>query len=136
MACIAGIVIIGLGVLLYMSRQRFKISRLILGIIVLGLGFWYAWRQPYFVKRIHTLEYSILGLLVIRDLIKSPDLSLLRKLLYAVLLVLAVACLDEGFQGLLPYRSGDIPDIITDLIGGFAGILTYIIIKIPGHNVI
>jgi len=131
-ACVIGISLTGLGMLLYISRQKLKFFKLILSLIILCLSFWYAWRQPYFVKRIHTLEYYILGLLAMRDLIKFPDISISKKISYALLLVFIVACLDEGFQALLPYRSGDIPDIITDLIGGFAGIILYLLAK--GQN--
>jgi len=118
LVCVIMIFLLGTAIILYIARLRLNPIRLIAGVILLAFSFWYAGRQSYFVKQVHTVEYNILGLLAMRDS---------RKLFFAFLFVLLIAALDEGLQKLLPYRTGDLPDVITDCIGGLAGIFLFLL---------
>jgi len=127
--CIVVIFIFATTVLIYIFKRQFSPIRLFAGITMLFLSFYFAWQQPYFVKRIHILEYSTLGLLTMRDYSKFSGINILKKVLFSVLFILVIACLDEGFQWFLPYRVGDIEDVMTNLIGGSTGTALFLLIK-------
>jgi len=127
--CVFLIFIVSAIVILFIVRQRFKFLKLTAGIIILVFSFWYAWRQSYFVKNVHMLEYNILGLLAMRDLTGFSRIIVPKKILFSVLFILVIASLDEGLQKLLPYRVGDMQDVVTDVIGGSAGIFLFLLIR-------
>ena len=76
----------------------------------------------FFIRKCaHFAEYALLALWVIRALAGS-SLALLRRHRFsaAVLLVLAVAALDEFNQSFEPSRTSTVWDVLLDLSGGLA----------------
>ena len=77
-------------------------------------------------KLAHFSEYAILGMqlsaiLVVKNYGKSA--YSLYRWSYILLLVLAVAVIDESIQLITPGRSSQVTDILIDTSGGFAGIV-------------
>ncbi len=68
---------------------------------------------PQAEERLHLLLFGLFGYLSL------SSLGVAR----AAFAVLAVALLDEGLQGLLPYRVGDWRDVLTNLLSGLGGAL-------------
>lgn len=125
--CILVSLLLGATILLYIIKYHFNIARLIANIIILTSGFLFAWRQPYFVEKMHVLEYGFLGWLAMRDLRRFPRINTAKRTLFSMLFVLIIGSLDEGFQKLLPYRVGEIRDVVTNLVSGTFGIILYLI---------
>ncbi len=73
------------------------------------------------VDRVHFVEYGILGLLCFRAV--DPHHRTGRRVGYAMVVVFAIALLDESIQGLLPDRYFDLRDIVIDLLAGFLPVL-------------
>jgi hypothetical protein len=76
--------------------------------------------QPFFSERTHVVTYGILGFAAFRDVRRFGTLAGIGA---AAGLVLAAGLADEAFQGLLPYRNGDLRDVLTNFLGGFLGVL-------------
>jgi VanZ family protein len=75
-------------------------------------------------KVAHFIEYGILTLLVIRAVKGSfPRLGLLGAAMFAAVLVLAFAFMDERHQIMTPNRTCSFADFIADFIGSSAAIL-------------
>jgi VanZ family protein len=72
-------------------------------------------------KSAHFGEYALLGLLSFRALRLTLALPLLHHVGLALLLVLAVAGIDETRQAFLPTRTGSIRDVALDFTGGLFG---------------
>jgi VanZ family protein len=82
-------------------------------------------------KCAHLVEYGVFGALLYR----AWNLTWLsgRAWLGASALVLVAASIDEGMQALLPWRSGQIGDVLLDFLGGTAGawLMTRISLRPP-----
>lgn len=117
--------LIAILILSYIIKIHFSLWRIFVNLGIMGLGFIFAWRQPYFVEKMHVLEYGFLGWLSTRDLNKSR--GLIKVILLAILFVFLISALDEGFQKLLPYRVGDVRDVITNVISGSFGVILFLI---------
>lgn len=74
-------------------------------------------------KFAHFAEYAVLGLLACR----AFNTAALRttRLLYAWLLVIVVAVLDETNQSLNPSRTGSAVDVTIDVIGGTVAVILF-----------
>jgi glycopeptide antibiotics resistance protein len=88
----------------------------------------FAWKQPFMTEKAHVLEYGLLAYLAMRDLDKDKMKSV-ASVLYSAAFVLIVGSLDEGFQKMLPYRVGEIRDVITNLLSGLFGIALFLAMK-------
>jgi len=112
-------------VLLRIFKSRLHFLRVIGSIIILVLSFLFAWRQPFFVEKMHVAEYGFSGWLAMRDLRRRHTIGMTKAMLFSVLFILLVGSIDEGFQKLLPYRVGEIRDVITNVISGLSGIVLF-----------
>jgi VanZ family protein len=70
--------------------------------------------QVWIRKAAHAVEYAVLALLAFRALRLSLDTILARLAAGALLLVLAVATVDEFRQGFLSLRTGAPSDVVLD----------------------
>ena len=110
-------------IITYIIRFHFSILRIIVTLAVIIFAFIFAWRQPFFTERMHILEYGLLGWLAVRDFSKNKPA--LKAAFFAILFVFLVGSIDELFQKLLPYRVGEIRDVITNIISGALGIILF-----------
>lgn len=78
------------------------------------------------VEKMHVLEYGILAWLAMRDLTEGKR-NLTKSGFLAFVFIFIVACLDEGFQKLLPWRVCDIRDVLTNAISGMLGISLFLL---------
>ena len=101
------------------------------GTLVFVAGLVYAASFDIAEERVHLIKYGTLGFLFSRDM--SPWYSRNTPLI-AVMFTLAVAAIDEIFQHFLPYRVGDIRDVMFGGIGGLWGSLIYCFFKTNSRN--
>jgi len=105
-------------------KKRAKPINIISIFIVYALAVVFAWKQPYVTEKTHILEYGVLGWLAMRDYSKKGGIRL-RGMAYALIFVIIVGCLDEGFQKIIPWRVGEIRDVLTNLVSGIFGMILY-----------
>ena len=74
-------------------------------------------------KGAHLVAYAGLGLLTARALARSVPLS--RSLLWAWLLAICLALVDEGFQSTSAVRTGSLQDVGIDGFGALLGVAAY-----------
>ena len=84
-------------------------------------------------KLAHMMEYAILFLLLYGGILRNNENSPKAAALGAVLSVL-YACSDEAHQLFVPGRSGEIRDIMIDLLGVAAGSVPVCISMIRGRK--
>lgn len=118
-ACVLLFCIAAVFALIHLFRYRFSLLRLSSSSVIMALAFMFAWQQPFFTEKIHLLEYGFLAWLAARDLHKSNPA--VKTAALAMLYVLLIGALDEVFQKCLPYRVGEIRDVITNVISGAFG---------------
>ena len=105
-------------------KKRAKPINIISIFIVYALAVVFAWKQPYVTEKTHILEYGILGWLAMRDYSKGGGIRL-KGMAYALVFILIVGCLDEGFQKIIPRGVGEIRDVVTNVISGIFGMILY-----------
>lgn len=109
----------------YLYRSRPTIWRIFPFLGVLAIGFFYASQIEIMEERLHLINFGLLGWLTIKDMGK------LRKGLWelglSLLFCLLVAVIDETFQWWLPYREGDIRDVLFAGIGSMWGMSLFLI---------
>jgi VanZ family protein len=71
-------------------------------------------------KAAHFAEYAVLGALALRALASSVPNR--RAPLWAWLLALCVALIDEGYQSTSPVRTGSLRDVGVDGVGALIGV--------------
>ncbi|MCK9603041.1 MAG: VanZ family protein [Candidatus Omnitrophica bacterium] len=112
---------------LYRSiKIKFNLIKIALICGICAAGFIFAWKQPYLSEKAHVLEYGLLGWLAMRDL-AAHKTAISKSVLYTLIFVAIIALLDEGFQGLLPWRVYEARDIITNVLSGLLGTLLFIV---------
>lgn len=117
-------VVFGFVLLFYLVRLKIKISRIFFACFIFGLGLLYTFTMnEHISERIHIIYFGTIGFLFTKD---NFDELKLRTLLYTVLWALIIATLDEIFQMYLPYRVGDVRDLILGATGGLWGGIIYI----------
>ena len=72
-------------------------------------------------KLAHFGEYAVLGLLACQAFVRSPFRS--HPFIFAIVLVFAVAAIDEANQSFNPQRTGSMVDVLIDVGGGTAAVL-------------
>jgi VanZ family protein len=81
---------------------------------------------PNFHKLVHLIEYSVLGLLLIRALSHTVmRLSTGRLILLSMAIISIFAFSDEWHQTFVPGRHGCIADAVNDIIYAVIGIFVY-----------
>ena len=75
-------------------------------------------------KNAHFFVYLILGILVLRALLKTKPFSI-RTGITALLICFIYAVTDEFHQLFVPGRSGQVSDVIIDTFGAAAGLALY-----------
>lgn len=126
--CIFGIILI-----IYLIKLRISFIRLILAVIVFGLGMLYASTiNLNIVERMHLIYFGIIGFLFIKDNFGDSNIT---SIIYALIWAMLIAALDEIFQSFLPKRVGDVRDIIFGTLGGLWGSIIYVILKINKINI-
>lgn len=80
--------------------------------------------QPFFGEKTHVILYGILGYIAIQDIYKK-NIGTFRALLYTGYFTFFISFLDETFQAILPYRVGEIRDVLTNMLSIGTGILLY-----------
>lgn len=98
-----------------------KYFQLLTIFILLGLTIYLV---PYFGEKTHVILYALLGYLSIKDTYSFKKNAIIASL-YAVLFSSFIGILDEIFQFFLPYREGDIRDVITNLYSSSLGICLF-----------
>jgi len=102
---------------------------MLIGAIFLAVfmaGFLFAWHLDILVERIHLLEYGLLGWLAIRDTL-GEEKKTIKASIFSALFILVVSIVDETFQWWLPYRVGDVRDVVFNEVGGLWGISLFLI---------
>lgn len=125
--------LIFISVLTFMVRARLGGLRIaglfFIGILCIVLGS----LQDYYSEKTHIITYGLLGYLALRDMTRCSPGTKKQNMVTAMAFVLLICLLDEGLQFMLPYRWGDIRDIITSLISGAFGASLYLIVQ-PHRN--
>ena len=109
-------------VLIYVFRNRLAWTRILLVVGIFGLAWNLVMRQPFLTEQVHVLTYGILGALAARDLVRQNAIFV-KVVVFSIIVVTVVSFFDELFQALLSYRSGDIRDVVTNILGGSLGVL-------------
>lgn len=114
----------GVVVFFYLCKSRPAIWRisLFLGIFVLGL--FYAAQVKIIEERMHLINFGLLGWLIIKDIsrFKNGIMGIGLSLLSCIF----IAIIEETFQWWLPYRVGEIHDVLLAVMGGFWGISLFL----------
>ena len=105
--------------------KRLSFFRLLLIAGIITVGFIGVMQLELAVEKVHILEYALLGWLALGDTTRTyPKM---KAALIAMIFCALVGVVDEGFQGILPYRFYDNRDIIFNVLGALEGIVLYIL---------
>ena len=107
------------------SRPILHDKKAVILIFAVLSGIILAWQIENPAERVHIIEYGLLGWILSRDL--AADCIKTSCMIKALLLCIIVGTIDELLQYILPYRIFDVRDIIFNGMGGFWGIITYIL---------
>jgi glycopeptide antibiotics resistance protein len=106
-------------------NRGFKVVPLLGSALVIGVICVLIVKAKFSFDKFHFIEYSLLGFFAAR----AAGLRWYCALPVAIVFVMAVTFNDEFFQSLLPYRTFDLRDILSNLIGGSAGAILYLLQK-------
>lgn len=106
-------------------KSEFNLKKIVLICAICIVGFIFAWRQPHLSEKAHVLEFGLLGWLAMRDFTKKRQ-DLLKSILLGFIFVTIIGYLEEGFQILLPWRVGELRDVVTDILSGMLGIILFV----------
>ncbi|MFC1512576.1 VanZ family protein [bacterium] len=105
----------------YIFKQKKYLNFLLLSLIII-IGAYYASTFHIIEERVHIALFGLLGFLTVQDFYKQfGRTSIIIALIYSFL----IASIDEIFQYFLPYRFGDIRDVLFGTIGALWGIAVY-----------
>lgn len=76
-------------------------------------------------KTAHFTVYAILGILACRALLASNTFSRNAPFIFALVLVIFVAIVDEAIQSFYPERTGSIWDVLLDFVGGVFAVVLF-----------
>jgi len=108
------------GLIRYLKRAGLGKAKLAIFLVVFVAGFLFAWHLDILVERIHLLEYGLLGWLAFRDGLRVEK-GIIKASIFSAFFILAVSIVDETFQWWLPYRVGDVRDVVFNEVGGLWG---------------
>lgn len=83
--------------------------------------------QPFVRKLAHFSLYTLGGILIY-NLINKYNLNKKAKIIYTIIIGALYATSDEIHQLFVPYRSGQITDVLIDTSGVITGVILFIII--------
>jgi len=115
----------GVAAFFYLYKSRPSVMRIFLFLCILGAGFFYALRMEIIEEQLHLIKYGLLGWFTIKDIVKPVKIPF--RVLIAVLFCLSIGGIDEIFQIFLPWRVGDIRDVLLAGIGGMWGTTLFLI---------
>lgn len=118
----------GLILIIYAVKKGYTITQLSMILIILCLGLLLMYSLPIFGEKTHVILYGTLGYLAIKDTYNKIS-GLVKSLSYAILFTSAINLLDELFQAILPYRVGEVRDILVNFICTILGFLLYFALK-------
>ncbi len=111
------LLVVSVGTLFYLFRDKLKKLLLILPFIVIVAIMFISLDRPE--ERVHFLQYAVLGIMIFK--LFSPASSINRLILSSTA-VLLVGAIDETIQWFLPNRVGDLKDVALNFIGGVLGV--------------
>jgi len=125
-AVIAGLLILGATVF-FIVRLRRKEARAkdLFIVIFLTAGAIILWQVKNPAERIHVVEYSFLGILVLRDF-RAGGIHPAPVAAFALCVLVGLA--DELIQLFLPYRVFDVRDLVFNASGAVWGIAIFMIL--------
>lgn len=87
-------------------------------------------REIHFMVRkpFHMIEYAVLAMLSFRAFRLTLRVPVLQVALLSLMIVLAVAGLDEWRQSWIPTRTGSAADVALDCIGGALGVIALLLV--------
>ena len=103
--------------------QKKSVLKLFLIGTALALVLLIAFRMRILEEKIHLIKYGLLGWLSSRDNIRTASAH--SPVVTGVLVSLLVVIADETLQHYLPWRVGDIRDVVFGITGGISGALIY-----------
>lgn len=80
---------------------------------------------PYADKLIHAGIYTVLGFLVARALRKGHKLDFAPVVAATICFIAFYGVSDEVHQMYVPGRTAEVGDLLSDLVGGLAGVMFY-----------
>lgn len=83
--------------------------------------------QPFVRKLAHFSIYTLGGMLIY-NLINKYNLNKKVKIIYTIIIGALYAASDEIHQLFVPYRSGQVTDVLIDTCGVITGVILFIII--------
>ncbi|WP_457643025.1 VanZ family protein [Persephonella sp.] len=110
------LLVVLLGILFYLFRDRLRKLLIILPFIVIVAVIFISLDRPE--ERAHFIQYEILGIMAF----KLFGVYSFKGLIMSVFFVFIVGAVDELIQWFLPNRVGDVKDVLLNLIGGTLGI--------------
>ncbi|MDA3793553.1 MAG: VanZ family protein [Elusimicrobia bacterium] len=122
----------GIAVFLRLYKSRPTWWRILLFIAVLAAGFFYARQMGIIEERLHLIKYGLLGWLISGNIVRPVNPVL--RILIAVLFCVAIGGVDEVFQIFLPWRVGDIRDVLFAGIGGLWGTFLFLIANVENKT--
>jgi len=104
----------------------FKLCAVIL-IFIVGylIGMW----PEYFEEKTHLLMYGLLGYMACKDLVGRDRTAAPINMAASAAFVALTSISDEVFQWILPYRVGDLRDVVLNVLGGILGIAMFLALK-------
>ncbi len=114
---------------IYAFKTGVGLFRVCILSLVFILGYLFSAWQPYFSEQTHVLTYGLLGYMAAGDLIKGMKNATFKNTGQTVCFVSCISASDEIFQAFLPYRVGDIRDVITNVISATLGIVLLLLLK-------
>lgn len=84
--------------------------------------------HTYIRKAAHFAEYAVLAILAARAL-SAPSIRPVRPFVDALVLVVAVASIDEFNQSYDPSRTGSVADVAIDILGGGTALLGILLVR-------
>ena len=122
-------ILISVFTIIYAFKIHLGLFKICAVVLLFVLAYLFARWQPYFSEKTHVLTYGLLGFLATSDLFDSKKSLLSKEMGQALFFISVISALDELFQGLLPYRVGELRDYITNVIGGIFGMGLLLVLK-------
>jgi len=118
----------GEGAAFFLYKSRPAIWRIFLFCGIFAVGLFYASQVKIIAERMHLINFGLLGWLIIKDIsrFKKGIMGIGLSLLFC----LFVAIIEETLQLWIPYRVGDINDVLRAVMGGVWGISLFL----PSHH--
>ncbi len=125
--------------LYYAYQKNLRHSHILAAVGIFFLAWVLAVNQPFFTEQTHVFTYGVLGVLAASDLGRAKA-GIARRVGGSVLFVSLVSSADELVQGILPYRFGDMRDVVTNILSGALGVAQCVAIQTglpapPGSHV-